>query len=572
MDNIIYDNRYQIMLEDFRESNITFISESEYMDTLTSAGVFTEAYFGKTKGVLKIENVVARLCAQISIDPYITHNNTPVVKELEATIQNVFGFKKVIINITSSGYDMPLIYTYPDLDRFSSSYDIVVNKKTGYYDKNHNHVCIIQLSSTFPIQYGFTPAEYTAFILHEIGHNFDKSPYLFLKLMICILTHPINAVLINTPFNTLRMKLSQGVSDTISKNPILKKINEWFIKASDYLANKITLPLLTLSIPTLPAMIVPGIVTMLKNAPGRKNEEFADSFTVSYGYGKELASGLTKVHNRFSPKYNNKSGANKSFATVINDLGLATYELIITLSGDEHGTTASRMLSMLDNAESDLNDSNFSPEMKETLLSDINNLRNRYNTFLGLNKSNPDICRKYTYMVRQFIDRVFKGYPNIFAKRLPNIKVVSTNESVLDTKLYIYESFYNNEISSDMKDKLLSIINEYVTNMYYRYTYNGTGIYQALKDNIDRNTWNSLLKTEVFNWLPKPDVYLDGYSSYFTPEGNSMFKNTVLPLCYKYLNPSKIKIETISDINNIVYRDKYQVIADNVVSENTKEI
>ena len=112
------------MLEDFRESNITFISESEYMDTLTSAGVFTEAYFGKTKGVLKIENVVARLCAQISIDPYTTHNNTPVVKELEATIQNVFGFKKVIINITTSGYDMPLIYTYPDLDRFSSSYDI----------------------------------------------------------------------------------------------------------------------------------------------------------------------------------------------------------------------------------------------------------------------------------------------------------------------------------------------------------------------------------------------------------------------------------------------------------------
>lgn len=99
--------------------------------------------------------------------------------------------------------------------------------------------------------------------------------------------------------------------------------------------------------------------------------------------------------------------------------------------------------------------------------------------------------------------------------------------------------------------------------MYYRITYNNIGIYEALKNNISFDIWKSLLKSNIFNWLPKQPIYLNGYYSYFTEFGFEKFKQLILPVCKKYLNDEDIKIEQFDIlIDKIVYQDDYQVVVE----------
>ena len=101
-------------------------------------------------------------------------------------------------------------------------------------------------------------------------------------------------------------------------------------------------------------------------------------------------------------------------------------------------------------------------------------------------------------------------------------------------------------------------------NTFYRVTYEGIGIYEALKNNVSSETWQSLLTSDAFTWLPKPPEYLSEYSSFFTELGMEKFKELVLPICEKYLNRSRIAIQEVQDIQNIVYSDDYQVIVNSI--------
>lgn len=97
--------------------------------------------------------------------------------------------------------------------------------------------------------------------------------------------------------------------------------------------------------------------------------------------------------------------------------------------------------------------------------------------------------------------------------------------------------------------------------MFYRVLYKNIGIYEALKNNVSFKIWKSLLNSNIFNWLPKPPQYLNGYSSYFTELGFKKFKENVLPVCEKYLNKNEIKILKIKLLQNvIIYQDDFQVI------------
>lgn len=97
--------------------------------------------------------------------------------------------------------------------------------------------------------------------------------------------------------------------------------------------------------------------------------------------------------------------------------------------------------------------------------------------------------------------------------------------------------------------------------IYYRYTYNGIGIYEALRQNVSNDIWIQLLKDDDFTWLPKPKLYRDKKAySYFTKLGNDEFERRVMPIMNKFLDKNKIKkVEYEVDIADIVYSDKYQI-------------
>lgn len=154
------------------------------------------------------------------------------------------------------------------------------------------------------------------------------------------------------------------------------------------------------------------------------------------------------------------------------------------------------------------------------------------------------------------------------------LMMIELKDKVEDDKPLIrINDSYIEELSS--RDIAAYAINSLPKYKLYRVTYNGIGIYEALKKSMDNEAWEKFLKSSVAKWLSKSsnDIYANkshgfkytSYISYFTKDGYEKFKSSVLPVISKYLDKNKIKTTT-SNYNkfeknyNIVYNDKYQVI------------
>ncbi len=97
---------------------------------------------------------------------------------------------------------------------------------------------------------------------------------------------------------------------------------------------------------------------------------------------------------------------------------------------------------------------------------------------------------------------------------------------------------------------------------FYRVTYNNKGIYNELKKMVGKDVWLELLNKQEFTWLPKPPSYASNNRSYFTEKGYEYFRDKTLPIINKYLDKDLIKIKVYMEVNNIIYKDEYQVVVD----------
>ena len=97
-------------------------------------------------------------------------------------------------------------------------------------------------------------------------------------------------------------------------------------------------------------------------------------------------------------------------------------------------------------------------------------------------------------------------------------------------------------------------------NEFYRVTYNGIGIYEALRNNVTKEEWMNILQSDKITWLPKPPKYASNNRSYFTEKGYKTFKQKTLPLLSKYLDKKNIKMEKVDLNNEIIYEDDYQIV------------
>lgn len=93
----------------------------------------------------------------------------------------------------------------------------------------------------------------------------------------------------------------------------------------------------------------------------------------------------------------------------------------------------------------------------------------------------------------------------------------------------------------------------------YRITYNGIGVYEALRLTISKEDWDNFLNDDKVSWLLVPPFeYKEGYQSFFTADGYERFKTETLPLISQYLDEKTIKTETIeiveqhSEENNFI--------------------
>lgn len=99
---------------------------------------------------------------------------------------------------------------------------------------------------------------------------------------------------------------------------------------------------------------------------------------------------------------------------------------------------------------------------------------------------------------------------------------------------------------------------------FYRVSYNGEGVYEALRKKVGWD-WKTVKQDPDINWLPTPQVeeYKDTYRSFFTTLGYKTFQAKTMKVIDKYLDPEKIKVNEYNDISGIImYKDQYQVVVD----------
>ena len=144
----------------------------------------TESYFGKTKTLIEAEKVVRDIIKEFKmkglgkrIVTAAEINKSPLNRKLEALLQEQFGFGELKIHWLGA----------PTVSMFGTTNGIVklINSKMpklpiqanngGYYDSSHNYLCVIGIYCGI-LDVGVTADQVMAFILHEIGHQFNCAP------------------------------------------------------------------------------------------------------------------------------------------------------------------------------------------------------------------------------------------------------------------------------------------------------------------------------------------------------------------------------------------------------------
>lgn len=103
---------------------------------------------------------------------------------------------------------------------------------------------------------------------------------------------------------------------------------------------------------------------------------------------------------------------------------------------------------------------------------------------------------------------------------------------------------------------------------YYRCTFNGVGIYEALKREVGFK-WKEIKQDPRITWLPQPPIeYGPNNLSYFTKKGYNYFKFKTMYLV-KEVAPqleSELKVEEFTSksklLGRIVYEDEFQVVTE----------
>ena len=315
------------------------------------------------------------------------------IKKLEDVVKDTFGFRTVQI--------LPYIEKYRSkTDDFESTQlncstyffdrypiDGLVSDD-GFYDKTHSISIDIRLS--LGLIKLLTPAELTAVLLHELGHNIDPA-------MVTITYAKTN--IISKYLTDRKKELSKGEKKLIE----LKKNKKGFISStigSLLVALGIAASFVT-AIGLMISAIFKGskknnedadgrlndsLMTKLKEAIkedaksefGRKDytEAFADNFSRMYGYGPQLSSALGKMYKKMDEEVRSRFSREKDRQRCIMDM-------IHNGLKNEHKTDVHRIKALIREYYEDINDPNTSKEVKKQLMDDVKEVEKVLDMYLN---------------------------------------------------------------------------------------------------------------------------------------------------------------------------------------------
>ena len=355
--------------------------------------VLNEAYFGKTKGVLKIEKALGALRRKY-MGQYFSKdiNLDPGIDDVCRAIEDAFGFGlvqfEVCIEAGINAFTMPI---GTSVDARGSKY-MEVDTTNGYrYNKQANFAALLYITSGLFLNEAFTDAEITAIMLHEIGHNFTTSAIdyngnlnVLNNVLVGLYTFGVYTVASTNVVKRASINLNNYMAKTFRRlaevyNSFKSVIGTWSYIIAEYLkfgefVNGITMPFSTMV--TTIASNVWSITMRYALFPtrfltGYDDERFADSFATMYGYGPEMQTALEKLHDRKYSVYAMDKFISESplIANYIDLFKLPV--LFIIYAFDEHPELPARMKNACTQIEYDLKNHHYRPAMKARIKHDL---------------------------------------------------------------------------------------------------------------------------------------------------------------------------------------------------------
>lgn len=378
-----------------------------------------EAFLGE-EPIYPIQKAMDKLYQWNRENPDAKINGCAAERELEDAIKKVFGFKLVDIMWSEAERTGPYTVTPYLWMAYGENKSFAYGKNAnGFYDKNHELSVYINMNRSMMSdnEYALTSREAVATLLHEIGHNFDYSPWRVSQAMyfLCLNLFSMNILsIVNNIVQhhirdiTMRvMEIDTVVSDVLPPFRPVQRMANALYKAGNIAIGTIISPVEVLLWATVGIGLSP--MFYLQNLFARKSERFADSFAVTYGYSAELITGLDKIIDA-------STGVNVAHIKDIPvlkqmlSLNRARAELSTIMIGG-HESNQKRALKAIDKLVQDAKDPHLSPRMKARLNQEIKELRDVYNKMIGMNQEDR---KTLTMHIRRIVDNWYNGRSYFF--------------------------------------------------------------------------------------------------------------------------------------------------------------
>lgn len=373
--------------------------------------ILDEAYYGSNK-VSKIQSAMDKIYLKLKHEPNANIQKSDENRELQKAIQDVFGFQSVRIYWSNRPHVGLGPYTMPGAKILHTGTDSLLKVgSTGHYDKMHELRVYIQMDNMLVNQCDMNAQEMTAILLHEIGHNFDYSPFTVLdvwfQLYALLLSFPVGWVtaLIQYPVQEYGRDVIQfiyNVDDWIAKNippigTIYRAVGKITFNISKFLSALFS-PVSAIA--SIPAALVFTPFAWIGNFILRKQERVADSFAVSYGYGPQLISGLDKLAN-----YMTVDDCNLGIMQFFYDCALFQNDMI-TMAMGGHTSNQQRAIQALNDMKTSMNDRSLDPELRKECKRVYQECQEVYDKYVNM----PDNERAgITKQFRKMVDNWYNG-------------------------------------------------------------------------------------------------------------------------------------------------------------------
>lgn len=379
----------------------------------------TEAYIGKTKELIAAEKFFDTLIQKYKEDPGIQINDSKEMKAINELFKKQFGFNEFAIVWIPDMIVNGFTFGQSTITQAMHGKSFKLDKSRGYYDVDHAMSVIVCVYIGCLTMTNIDGSALVGLVLHEIGHNFDNSIYVFAKEL-TLLQFGIFQPLMGDLFKIGFGKVAEPASVVLGKlegynsntNLLVRtaiKINRLIQSIERKLTQTNNLLEILKGTVKLVAKISP--ISVGREILGIDGEFHADEVAAMYGYGKgqsEFLFGATYydygegdyrhyVPSFLMPLVDLSELAFKSFLFTANPLLLLNC----------HPSDRVRARNLIKKLERDLANADYPPKMKAMLQKDLEEQKKLYKEFIDtktLEKGRP-----FRYALNKFYEALGGG-------------------------------------------------------------------------------------------------------------------------------------------------------------------